>query len=109
MQEAYVHGYWEEMSGFMRNLFNASFKTNPYMERALMTGITRVSRESIFSDFNNPRIVTAATEQYEDSFGFTEEEVFAALDEYGLSEKREEVRMWYNGFTFGNRRDIYNP
>ena len=109
MQEAYVHGYWEEMSGFMRNLFNASFKTNPYMERALMTGITRVSRESIFSDFNNPRIVTATTEQYEDSFGFTEEEVFAALDEYGLSEKREEVRMWYNGFTFGNRRDIYNP
>ncbi len=70
----------------MRNLFNATFKTNPYLDRALMTGITRVSRESIFSDFNNPKIVTTTSEKYEDCFGFTEEEVFAALEEYGLSE-----------------------
>ena len=109
MQEAYVNGYWEEMSGFMRSLFNSTFKTNPYLERALMTGITRVSRESIFSDFNNPKVVTATSKEYADSFGFTEEEVFSALDEYGLSEKKEEVKTWYNGFTFGRKTDIYNP
>ena len=109
MQEAYVNGYWEEAAGFMRSLFNSTFKTNRYMERALMTGITRVSRESIFSDFNNPEIVTATSEKYEDCFGFTEEEVFAALDEYGLSEKQQEVKTWYDGFTFGRKTDIYNP
>ena len=109
MQEAYVNGYWEQMSDFMRSLFNSTFKTNPYLERALMTGITRVSKESIFSDFNNPEIVTTTSEKYETCFGFTEEEVFAALDEYGLSEKKQEVKNWYDGFTFGRTGDIYNP
>ncbi|MCI8646067.1 MAG: AAA family ATPase, partial [Firmicutes bacterium] len=109
MQEAYVKGYWEEMSGFMRSLFNAAFKTNPYLYRALMTGITRVSRESIFSDFNNPKIITTTSVQYEERFGFTEEEVFTALEEYGLPEKKEEVKTWYDGFTFGTKTDIYNP
>ncbi len=87
----------------------STFKTNPYMERALMTGITRVSKESIFSDFNNPKVVTTTSKEYADCFGFTEEEVFAALEEYDLSEKKEEVKTWYDGFTFGDRRDIYNP
>lgn len=109
MQEAYVNGYWEEMSGFMRRIFHAAFKTNPYMERALMTGTTRVSKESIFSDFNNPKVVTTTSKEYADCFGFTEEEVFAALDEYDLSEKKEQVKIWYDGFTFGNKADIYNP
>ncbi len=109
MQEAYVNGYWEEMVAFTRSLFNATFKTNPYLERAIMTGITRISRESVFSDLNNLKIVTSTSEEYSDSFGFTEEEVFAALDEFGLSDRREEVRQWYDGFVFGNRKDIYNP
>jgi hypothetical protein len=109
MQEAYVDGYWKELISFMRGLFNATFKTNPYLERALMTGITRVSRESIFSDFNNPEVVTTTSEKYEDSFGFTQEEVWEALKEYGLYGERENVRAWYDGFTFGRKRDIYNP
>ncbi len=109
MQEAYVCGYWKELTSFMRSLFNATFKTNPYLERALMTGITRVSKESIFSDFNNPEVVTTTSEKYEDSFGFTQEEVREALKEYGLYEERENVRTWYDGFTFGRKRDIYNP
>lgn len=109
MQEAYVNGYWEEAVSFTRSLFNATFKTNPYLDRALMTGITRISRESIFSDFNNPKIITTTSEQYEECFGFTEEEVFAALDEHGLSEKKGEVKAWYDGFTFGTKTDIYNP
>ena len=109
MQEAYVNGYWEELVSFTRNLFNATFKTNPYLERALMTGITRVSKESIFSDLNNLEVVTTTSEKYADYFGFTEEEVFAALEEYGQGDKKRQVKDWYDGFTFGSRRDIYNP
>ncbi|MCI8376527.1 MAG: AAA family ATPase [Lachnospiraceae bacterium] len=109
MQEAYVHGYWEEMVSFTRSLFNATFKTNFYLERAIMTGITQVSKESIFSDLNNLEVVTTTSEKYETSFGFTQEEVWSALEEYGLSDKKESVKNWYDGFTFGNRRDIYNP
>ena len=109
MQEAYVQGYWDEFTSFVRSLFNASFKTNPYLERAIMTGITRVSKESIFFDLNNLRVVTTTSNLYADCFGFTEEEVFAALDEYGMSDKKDEVKQWYDGFTFGEHRDIYNP
>ena len=108
MQEAYVNGYWEELVSFTRSLFNATFKTNPYLERAIMTGITRVSKESIFSDLNHLKVVTTTSIEYADSFGFTEEEVFAAMDEFGYTEK-EDVKLWYDGFVFGNKRDIYNP
>lgn len=126
MQEAYVQGYWDEFTSFVRSLFNASFKTNPYLERAIMTGITRVRypkcvkfaeqtsngsvlTEPIFSDLNNLRVVTTTSNLYADCFGFTEEEVFAALDEYGMEDKKDEVKQWYDGFTFGEHRDIYNP
>ena len=109
MQEAYINGYWEEMTEFARDLFNATFKTNPYLECAVMTGITRVSKESIFSDLNNLAVVTVTSEKYQDCFGFTQEEVSRALKEYGLQEQEENVRDWYDGFTFGSRTDIYNP
>ena len=109
MQEAYVNGYWEELVAFTRSLFNSTFKTNPYLERAIMTGITRVSKESIFSDLNNLVVVTTTSNQYETAFGFTEEEVFNSLDEQGLSGKKDIVKTWYDGFTFGDKKDIYNP
>lgn len=109
MQEAYIHGYWNEFTAFLRSLFNATFKTNPYLERAVMTGITRVSKESMFSDLNNLNVVTTTSEEYSSCFGFTEEEVFAALDRFWLSDKKAEVRKWYDGFTFGSHKDIYNP
>ena len=109
MQEAYVHGYWDELTSFTRSLFNSTFKTNPHLERALMTGITRVGKESIFSDFNNPEVVTTTSEKYADCFGFTEKEVFAALDEFNLANMKEDVKLWYDGFTFGKLADIYNP
>ena len=126
MQEAYVNGYWKELVAFTRSLFNATFKTNPYLERAIMTGITRIEysayakfakqtsngsalAETMFSDLNNLVVVTTTSNQYETAFGFTEEEVFNALDEQGLSDKKEEVKMWYDGFTFGDKKDIYNP
>lgn len=109
MQEAYINGYWEELTAFIRNMFHASFKTNPYLERALMTGITRISRESVFSDLNNLKVVTTTSEEYADSFGFTEAEVFQALQEYGLYDTKQDVKFWYDGFTFGSKKDIYNP
>ena len=108
MQEAYVDGYWEELVALTRSMFNATFKTNLYLERAIMTGITRVSKESIFSDLNHLKVVTTTSNEYADCFGFTEEEVFAAMDEMGLSD-REKVKEWYDGFTFGDTTDIYNP
>lgn len=101
MQEAYIKGYWRELVELTRSLFNAAFKTNPFLERAVMTGITRVSRESVF--------ITSTSDKYADIFGFTEEEVASALGEFGLSDQEKEVREWYDGFTFGKLADIYNP
>ena len=115
MQEAYVNGYWDEIVSFMRNLFNSTFKTNPYLDRAIMTGITRVSiasyeaLESIFSDLNNLEVITTTSNKYADTFGFTQEEVSEALKEFRLEDMEENVREWYDGFTFGNITDIYNP
>ena len=109
MQEAYANGYWDEIVDFTRNLFHATFKTNSSLERAMMTGITRVSKNSIFSDLNNPMVVTTTSNEYASAFGFTEEEVFEALEAYGLGGKKEKVKWWYDGFVFGQKRDIYNP
>lgn len=109
MQEAYIHGYWDEFTAFIRSLFNAAFKTNPYLNRAMMTGITRVSKESIFSDLNNLKVVTTTSEEYATCFGFTQEEVFEALEEFQLADQKDAVKQWYDGFTFGSQRDIYNP
>lgn len=109
MQEAYVDGYWDELAAFTRSLFNSTFKTNPWLERGIMTGITRISKESIFSDLNNLKVVTTTSDEYADYFGFTEKEVFAALDEYGFSVEKPAVKRWYDGFIFGKCRDIYNP
>lgn len=108
MQEAYVGGYWTQIALFIRELFNSTFKTNPWLERAVMSGITRVSKESIFSDMNHLEIVSTTSNKYAKAFGFTEQEVFAAMDELGWTEK-ERVKAWYDGFTFGNVADIYNP
>ncbi len=109
MQEAYVDGYWKELVAFTRSMFNSTFKTNPWLERAIMTGITRVSKESIFSDLNNLKVVTTTSDEYATAFGFTEEEVFTALDTCGLETEKADVKRWYDGFTFGTHSDVYNP
>lgn len=109
MQEAYENGYWRELLSFTRSMFQAAFKTNPFLERAILTGITRISKESVFSDLNNLKVVTTTSEEYADSFGFTEKEVFRALEEYSMADKKEEVKKWYDGFVFGSLGDIYNP
>ncbi len=110
LQEAYVNGYWDELVAFTRSMFNNAFKTNPSLERGMMTGITRVSKESIFSDLNNLVVVTTTSEMYATAFGFTEGEVFTSLEQQGFDEKaKREVKNWYDGFTFGSATDIYNP
>ncbi|MBQ6889179.1 MAG: AAA family ATPase [Lachnospiraceae bacterium] len=109
MQEAYVNGFWDELVAFMRSMFNSTFKTNPWLARGIMTGITRVSKESIFSDLNNLEVVTTTSDKYVTAFGFTEIEVFDALEQCGLSEEKEKVKYWYDGFIFGKYKDIYNP
>ena len=109
MQEAYVHGFWDELVSFTRSMFNSTFKTNPSLGRGLMTGITRVSKESIFSDLNNLEVVTTTSDKYATAFGFTEQEVFEALEKFGLNAEKDEVKYWYDGFIFGSHKDIYNP
>ena len=109
MQEAYDNAYWNDLVSFFQSFFNATFKTNPYMERALLMGVTRISRESIFSDLNNLKVITTTSEKYKTAFGFTSEEVSAALEEYGLLDQKAEVKMWYDGFRFGDCDNIYNP
>ena len=109
MQEAYLGGYWEEFTEFIRSMFNATFKSNVYIERGILTGITRVSKESIFSDLNNLEVVTTTSDKYATSFGFTEQEVFDSLGELNMKEQAQKVKEWYDGFTFGKHPDIYNP
>ena len=109
MQEAYINGYWNELAVFTRSFFNATFKSNTYLERGIMTGITRISKESIFSDLNNLEVVTITSDKYATAFGFTEKEVFDALDEFGLGSEKGQVKEWYDGFIFGECSDMYNP
>lgn len=109
IQESWIGGYWDEAVDFFRSFFDMTFKTNPHLYRGIITGITKISKESIFSDLNNLKVVTTTSDQYASSFGFTEEEVFRALDDMGFGDKKQGVKQWYDGFTFGKCTDIYNP
>ena len=109
MQEAFVDGYWDELVAFTRSLFNSTFKTNPALERGIMAGITLTNKEYIFSDLNNMKVITTTSDEYADAFGFTEKEVFEALEERGLGTEKQKVKEWYDGFIFGEHRGIYNP
>ena len=109
LQAAYIYGYWDKLISFVRGLFEATFKINPYLDRAILTGITRVSKESLFSGLNNLKVISMTSDKYADFFGFTQEEISAALKEFELENKEKEVKFWYDGFTIGSRTDIYNP
>jgi hypothetical protein len=101
MIEAYFSGYWDKMVKFMRTFFNNTLKSNPYIEKAILTGITRVSKESMLSDMNNLYAASITTRRYETAFGFTEAEVFAALDHAKLGKYKKRVKQWYDGFVIG--------
>ena len=101
MTEAYFSGYWDKMVKFMRTFFNNTLKSNPYIEKAILTGITRVSKESMLSDMNNLYAASITTRRYETAFGFTEAEVFAALDHAKRGKYKKRVKQWYDGFVIG--------
>lgn len=108
LENAYFEGFYDEMSGYIRSLFESALKTNPNLEFAVITGCLRISRESIFTGLNNLDVYSVLNPDFADSFGFTEQEVMDALSYYGIAEKAHEVRKWYDGYCFGSQ-DIYNP
>ncbi len=108
IQEAFLSGYWDEMISFIRRFFNASFKTNNYLGKTLMTGIARISKESLFSDLNNLSVYTVTSDKYAKYFGFTEQEVDDILD-FGSIEEKQKVKDFYDGFSFGGEKSIFNP
>ncbi len=108
LQAAYNYGYLDKVVDLYRSMFLSTFKTNSYMERGILTGITKAGEEPIASELNM-KVVTTTSDEYATAFGFTEKEVFAALDEYGYGDQKETVKWWYDGFVFGKQKDIYNP
>lgn len=108
IQEGYARDFYDEITGFMRNFFSGAFKDNRNLSYGFLTGILRIAQESIFSGLNNLNVNSVMDEEYEQYFGFTEEEVKKMLDYYGISEKFSELKEWYDGYCFGNV-EIYNP
>ena len=108
LENAYLHGFYDEMIGFIRSLFESALKTNPYLEKGIITGCLRISKESIFTGLNNLEVDSVLHTRYADSFGFTEAEVKTMLAYYDLQAELPEVKEWYDGYLF-NRIEIYNP
>ena len=108
LENAYFRGFYDEMIDFIRSLFESALKTNPYLEKSVITGCLRISKESIFTGLNNLETDSVLHTRFGDSFGFTQEEVEGLLAYYGLSEQLEEVKKWYDGYLF-NDFEIYNP
>ena len=109
LHAAYADNFYDEMIAFIRSFMVQSFKDNPNLKQAVVIGILKVAQESIFSDFNNPAVSTLLDPEMEDCFGFTEPEVEAMADYYGLGNKMDGIREWYNGYIFGEDTVIYNP
>jgi len=108
LASAWTGKYYADMIGFLRPFFAAAFKDNAYMKLAVLSGCLRVSRESIFTGLNNFKMVSITSLNYSEYFGFTQQEVDAMLDYYGITSKREEIKEWYDGYLFGNT-EVYNP
>ena len=108
LQAAYQNNYYEEMVEFLRSVFSSALKTNDALEKGVMTGCLRISKESIFTGLNNFTAYSVLNNISSESFGFTESEVKQLLKDYSLSEKMDEVKEWYDGYQFGNN-EIYNP
>lgn len=108
LENAYFEGFYDQMIGFICSLFESALKTNPALERGVITGCLRISRESIFTGLNNLQIHSIVSPHYSSSFGFTEDEIKAMLAYYDLKEKYQELKDWYDGYLFGGT-EIYNP
>ena len=109
IQAAYINGYYEKAIDFLKSFFGATFKDNPYLEKTVLTGVSRVAKESIFSGANNFDVYTVLDNEFADDFGITSEEVDKALKDFGLEDQKEEVKKWYDGYRIGDVEGIYNP
>lgn len=108
LENSYFSGFYDEMVGFIRSLLESALKTNPYLEFAVITGCLRIAKESIFTGLNNIEMISVLNPSYDEYFGFTQKEVDEILEYYDLTEKRELIRQWYDGYRFGNT-EVYNP
>ena len=109
INNALIQGYYEEMIGFMRSFLGSVFKTNDYLEFGVLTGVQRISKESLISEFNNSKVCGIVDDEFSTCYGFTEEEVKSACEQYGYGDRFAEVKKWYDGYRFGDNRDMYNP
>ncbi|MBV7276667.1 AAA family ATPase, partial [Clostridium sp. PL3] len=108
LENAFFEGFYDKMISFIRSLFESALKTNSSMEFSIITGCLRISRESVFTGLNNLDIISILNDHYDEYFGFTQNEVNMILEDYGLSEKEELTKSWYNGYIFGQAQ-VYNP
>ena len=107
--QAGYKNFYDEIIAFMRNLMSGAYKDNPYLYKGVITGILRVSRESIFSGLNNISVHSILDTRFSDKFGFTEDEVKQLLDDFNVRNNFSTIQKWYNGYSFGNTNNIYNP
>ena len=109
LQNAYVEGYYEEGIKFFKTFYGVTFKDNPYLEKTILTGVSRVAKESIFSGANNFHVYTVLDDEFSDDFGITEKEMDKIIDDFEIQDQKEEIKKWYDGYTIGNTEGIYNP
>ena len=109
LQSAYVEGYYEEAIKFFKIFYGMTFKDNPYLEKTVLTGVSRVAKESIFSGANNFKVFTVLDNEFADDFGITEEEIDKVIEDFKIEDEKEEIKKWYDGYKIGNVEGIYNP
>ena len=109
IQSAYVKGYYEKAIEFLKTFYGTTFKDNPYLEKTVLTGVSRVAKESIFSGANNFDVYTVLNDEFADDFGITSEEMDKVIEDFGVEEEKEEIKKWYDGYRIGNVEGIYNP
>ena len=109
IQSAYVKGYYEKAIEFLKTFYGTTFKDNPYLEKTVLTGVSRVAKESIFSGANNFKVFTVLDNEFADDFGITSEEMDKVIEDFGVEEEKEEIKKWYDGYRIGNVEGIYNP
>ena len=109
LQNAYVEGYYEKCIKFFKTFYGITFKDNPYIEKTILTGVSRVAKESIFSGANNFHVYTVLDDEFSDDFGITEKEMDKIIDDFEIQDQKEEIKKWYDGYTIGNTEGIYNP
>ena len=109
LQNAYIEGYYQEAIKFFKTFYGTTFKDNPYLEKTVLTGVSRVAKESIFSGANNFKVYTVLDDEFSDDFGITEKEMDKVIEDFEVQDEKEEIKKWYDGYTIGNTEGIYNP